>query len=1030
MVVVLCAAMLLPFVPSRAAVSEINNFDVGDDFKGLKLSILGDSISTYDGFTNSKNHNPLYLSDTNQYATFDCYYGDSNRTDYESIKSVSLEDTWWMQAAETLGMEVLVNNSWSGSYLRLDSARNNTTEYGAAAYKDRSVNLHIGSEMPDIIAVYMGTNDTGNASGQGWGTMASVDTASERANLYTNKDSFKTSSLNSIQAYYIMLARMLDAYPEAEIYCMLPLIPKYLTENATVDRMAALNDFNTGVKYLINEVFQGKKVYLVDLPEHSGLLDEEEVKDYFYLNQLHPNCNGMDWITSCFLSALFEHSEKGKGTATTHCVAYNLQDAYVKNGQARYAVEGKPFAAYFAAYDQYCDVDLNVTMAGVDITEKAVLGATVYIPQVNGPIEITANGKSRSYYWRAENDAWSSVSADGYTYNFTKKLTGTYSANGSEGVYSGSFTGARYQLSKPVILEHDRQWVMEFKMRGPYTNGIVLMSNTEAGNTEGNTYIHINSSNFLLGYYEAGIYMNSGIGWGTIGDGAKTGSTAFRLENKLENGSNMVYLSVNGTNMGKMNQVLLRGASAPTGTATKPDIAGKDFVFSYFGTTESYGMLSDCAIEYVKIYENGTLSQKTKFNNYRWATVQDEFITATSADAFTRNDLTMLKGNIQDGTFDLVSYNVDIPVTLMHNKPWVVEWASTGTWNTSNAAGAMLLAADHESHAYHAPYLYRRSGNDLIGFGEYSTVNGVTTHFNYGIRPADYGIDASLSHTYRLINRIDEDGSNMVYLFVDDVELGALDNLFKGGGSLGVKSDWVNGKDFVFHHIGTESFPIGNCDLEYLQIWEQGSFEFGLDTTRIQQLLDTKLMEQAIPGTDTSYSDSSWETYQAALTAGQQMLLTKDPETTQTDLDVAAQAIVKARYQLATDPGSDINSDLVAALMNTYENYQGDEIYAVELLTGDYSRLGQQTALRITTTPDVAQISIGTNDLLTCSAQVQSIEINGTATVVKVWLITFDSGCATRQTVNYRIGAYEDPNCDPTATNNCSGSLVLPITFK
>lgn len=1029
MVVVLCAGMLLPFVPSRAARSQINNFDVGDDFKGLKLSIIGDSISTYDGYTNSKNHNPLYLSDANNEATFDCYYGDANRSDYERIKSVTLADTWWMQAAETLGMEVLVNNSWSGSYIRLDSARNNTTEYAAASYKDRSVNLHMGSEMPDIIAVYMGTNDTGNASGKGWGTKSSVDTAAERSSLYTNKNTYNTGSLDSVQGYYIMLSRMIETYPDAEIYCMLPVIPKYLSENASFDRIAALNDFNSGVKYLVNEVFRDQNVYLVDLPEYSGLVDEEAVKDYYYLNQLHPNCNGMDWITSCFLSELLEHSKKDQGTAITFPVTYDLTDTYVKDGLARYAVSGKPFGLSFGAYDQYCDIDLQVTMAGVDITETAVLGTTVYIPQVNGPIEITAMGASSSYYWRAEHDAWSSVSADGYTYNFTKLLTGTYGTTGSQAPYVGNFTQARYQLAKPVVLEHDRPWVMEFKLQGPFTNGIVLMSNTESGNTQGNTYIHINSTNFLMGYYDNGIYMNSGVSWQTIGENMKTMSAVYRLENRIENGSNMVYLSVNGAQVGKMNQVLLRGAGVPTDMTLAPDLSGKDFCFQYFGTTEAYGTLSDCSLEYVKIFENGTLTHKTKFNNFRWVTIDDQFVSATTADGFTQNDLNMIKGKISDGTFDLVSFDTDIPVTLMHNKPWVVEWRSTGNWQTGNAAGAMLLATDHESHAYHAPYMYRRSGNNLIGFGEYTLVNGATTHYNYGIRPGDYGIDTSLLHTYRLVNRINEDGSNMVYLYVDNVELGALDNQFKGGGSLGVKSDWINGKDFVFHHVGTEAFPIGNCDLEYLQVWEQGSFEFGLDTTRIQQLLETQLTQQAVDGTDTSYTDASWDAYQAALMSAQQILLDRDPETTQANLDAAAEAIVKARYKLVANPGSVIDEQQVAVLMQTYKDYEGNKIYSVELLTGDYSRLGQQTALRVVTTPDIAQLGFGSRTFLTCSAQVQTLQINGTATLVKVWLVTFDSGQTVAKRVEYGLRAYIDPNCITAYKKDCDSYLAYVITY-
>lgn len=63
--VVLCLAMLLPFIPGKntpvvveADAATVNFEDTvgdGSSFKGKKLSILGDSISTYEGVPTIEN---------------------------------------------------------------------------------------------------------------------------------------------------------------------------------------------------------------------------------------------------------------------------------------------------------------------------------------------------------------------------------------------------------------------------------------------------------------------------------------------------------------------------------------------------------------------------------------------------------------------------------------------------------------------------------------------------------------------------------------------------------------------------------------------------------------------------------------------------------------------------------------------------------------------------------------------------------------------------------------------------------------
>ena len=100
-----------------------------------KVSILGDSISTYIGY------NPR------GYAV---YYKEDKAYDNE-INSV--DDTWWKQVIDGLGGELCVNNSYSGSLVTGAFAP-------SACSAERCASLH-DETVPDIILIYMGTNDRG-----------------------------------------------------------------------------------------------------------------------------------------------------------------------------------------------------------------------------------------------------------------------------------------------------------------------------------------------------------------------------------------------------------------------------------------------------------------------------------------------------------------------------------------------------------------------------------------------------------------------------------------------------------------------------------------------------------------------------------------------------------------------------------------------------------------------------------------------------------------------------------------------------
>ena len=106
-------------------------------FTGKKLSILGDSISTYKGISNDETvHHDLFY---NPY-----FYKDP----------FPLEKTYWSLILKNLGMTLCVNNSWSGGNLSgQDNPDAGVNRANALARDDGT--------RPDIIIVFMGINDFG-----------------------------------------------------------------------------------------------------------------------------------------------------------------------------------------------------------------------------------------------------------------------------------------------------------------------------------------------------------------------------------------------------------------------------------------------------------------------------------------------------------------------------------------------------------------------------------------------------------------------------------------------------------------------------------------------------------------------------------------------------------------------------------------------------------------------------------------------------------------------------------------------------
>ncbi len=751
-----------------------------DMFAGKTLSVLGESISTF-----SNHSNGTAAQTTNStIASGAVYYP---RSGFE----VTAESTWWYQAAKELGMDILVNNSWSGSCLL--NQRSGTV----GAYLDRCVQLHDDTgdnagQQPDIIAVFLGTNDYYTYPTT-LGSYEDVDfdqLIQKSATGYTY-----AQPTTSMEAYAIILHKIGQAYPDAQVYCF-TLLPRV---NSTAQPTA----FNADICQLAQR-FSACTVDLYNCGIRSN-------SDAFYTmmgDTLHPDNPGMDAITNAFVSTMMKHN----GLSTVD-VSFELENAVAMEGTTRTVVNGSAFETTLASLDASRPLEVTVTMGGEDITASCFSDNTVTIPSVTENVIITAKQGQRepmSFRWETQNDALVSITSDG---NEKNKLTMTHGT-----ITDGVFSKTRFTMSQGINLRHDLPWCVEWKSAGTWTDttdGALLFAESTTSSTPDAYYLYRrHNSDFLaFGYSTGGKYYNYGVTFAGTGIDA-TAEHIYRLENRpAEDGSNMVYLLVDGEEAGPMNHHFIGGTDQKK---TVDWVNGKDFHFSYMGTSPH--TIGNCSIEYIQVWENGQAEASRELTDFRWEydDETDAFVSVTHS-GNTENPLIMTGGTITDGYFAKTRFTLSETVMLNHDSPWIMEWKASGYW-TDTTDGALLFAEAPTSTTEGSAYLYRRHKNTFFSLG--ICENG--KYHNYAADIAGTGIDTAEEHVYRLENRINADGSNMVYLLVDGEDVGPMNRHYIGGTDQKETVDWVCGKDFRFSYMGTTPHTIGGGTLEYMQIMEKG----------------------------------------------------------------------------------------------------------------------------------------------------------------------------------------------------------------
>ncbi len=214
--------------------------------KGQFVSILGDSMSTFEGCLPEG---------------YPAYYSRQRRIETGVF---SPEETWWGRVLAHFGAELLVNNSWSGSYVSMPPDCE-IESYGSS--DARTSGLSYDGILPDHIFVLIGTNDRGRGF-----------------------------SLDTIEtAYHLMLQKLKQKYPKAVIWCLTLPVTTW-----TGNPWFTFPEKQNGVKMtayceLIASAARAEGCSVIDLSK-GRLVDT--------VDGLHPNYDGMLAIAEKVIAAL------------------------------------------------------------------------------------------------------------------------------------------------------------------------------------------------------------------------------------------------------------------------------------------------------------------------------------------------------------------------------------------------------------------------------------------------------------------------------------------------------------------------------------------------------------------------------------------------------------------------------------------------------------------------------------------------------------------------------------------------------
>ena len=340
--------------------------------EGKTISILGDSISTFYAEGSEMNS----------------YYGGENQFYYprysSTIKTVDL--TWWYQLIKNTSLKLGVNNSWSGSCAFGTGS--------SAGQNDGRINTIIENGNPDIVIIYLGTNDC--ASGFSVAEFSSaIKTMIEKINNICDAQIFLTTlgyTAYTGMSYSETLRKDYNAALRniaAEQNCGIVPLDEYIVEDNYMIYLGDNLHYNAkGAKLL-------SKIYEKAIKEYFDIAFDEEI-EVEHKEQLPEGVIGKltATATSGFWSAyetevfLYEAASAEKPT-----FSYRMEITLNEDNNTYYVTniyKSGVTGAYSGDYVIIISDSHNSSKELIDGLSKVVVGSIVeFDPTGSLPIELT-----------------------------------------------------------------------------------------------------------------------------------------------------------------------------------------------------------------------------------------------------------------------------------------------------------------------------------------------------------------------------------------------------------------------------------------------------------------------------------------------------------------------------------------------------------------------------------------------------------------------------------------------------------------
>ena len=293
-----------------------------------------------------------------------------------------------------------------------------------------------------------------------------------------------------------------------------------------------------------------------------------------------------------------------------------------------------------------------------------------------------------------------------------------------------------------------------------------------------------------------------------------------------------VYLKINFTTPGSyMAYVTIRDATDPTYSMTVPitvyAMGGQDSTFVLDYGLDTYltdnNVLFEYELDAAAGNVDGSVLGIADSDANAGYVEYDEDAVITAAGQIANNATVVSEGTDANTGDPTVVYELDEPVFLDHNKPWVIEWKAlhdnTGT----------LLFSGMKTSGDGNVYVFLSHGSGRITMGEHSKehidINGTPNEMKYNSYGVQHdAIKNALNQMteFKLVNVPDGAGGNMIYAYVGNTNVGAMTEYYPSNANSNYKTEtWLSGKDFTFNFLGTTVHPL-NDEYEYIRVYEDG----------------------------------------------------------------------------------------------------------------------------------------------------------------------------------------------------------------